>query len=118
MPSIDPIPNPEPLTTDIGIQVNPGNTNLDFSQLNHFLSVIIGFLTLIAGLAFIFYFIIGAINLITSSGDPEKTKKGQQQMLNALIGIIITVIAYPIASLISQLLGIPLLNPSQLFSFN
>jgi len=78
------------------------------------ISNILGFFTLIAGFAFLFYFIIGAINWIVSAGDPQKIQTSRQMIINAIIGLLITVIAYPAILIISQLLGIPLADPADL----
>lgn len=86
------------------------------SQLELIVSNVIGFLTLIAGLAFLFYFLIGAINWITASGDNQKSQLARQQIFNALIGLIVVVLAYPIISVLSQLLGIHILNPKEVIS--
>lgn len=86
------------------------------SQLELIVSNVIGFLTLIAGLAFLFYFLIGAINWITASGDNQKSQLARQQIFNALIGLIVVVLAYPIISVLSQLLGIHILNPQDVIN--
>lgn len=79
-------------------------------------SNIIGFLTLIAGLAFIFYFLLGAINWITAGGDTQKSKLSRMQIINALIGLVVVIIANPVIALIGKLLGIPLLSPQDLIN--
>ena len=79
------------------------------------LSNIIGFITLIAGIGFIFYFMLGAINWITAAGDTNKAQLARTMIINALIGLVITLIAYPAIQIISQLLGVPLANPGELF---
>ena len=109
-------------TTTRSYPIKPGRPGYSItsttlsSQLGRTISNLIGFLTLIAALGFIFYFIIGTINLISASGDTQKVKTAQQQILNAIIGIIITAIAYPAISLITSLLGIPLANPEELIN--
>jgi len=80
------------------------------------ISNILGFFTLIAGFAFLFYFIIGAINWIVSAGDPQKIQTSRQMIINAIIGLLITVIAYPAILIISRLLGIPLADPAELIN--
>lgn len=80
------------------------------------ISNILGFLTLIAGLAFIFYFIIGAVNWITSAGDPKKLETARAMILNAFIGLIITLIAYPLLSVLSHFLGFNLASPTDLIN--
>ena len=76
------------------------------------LSTIIG----LAGLGFIFYFMIGAINWITAGGDTNKAQTARTMIINALIGLVVTLIAYPVIQVLSQLLGVPLTNPAELFS--
>ena len=85
-------------------------------SLSNVLSNIIGFITFIAGIAFIFYFMIGAINWITSAGDTAKSQKARSMFTNALIGLAITVMAYPIASVLGKLFGIPLTSPADLIN--
>lgn len=80
------------------------------------ISNILGFLTLIAGLAFIFYFIIGAVNWITSAGDPKKLETARAMILHAFIGLIITLIAYPLLSVLSHFLGFNLASPTDLIN--
>lgn len=90
------------------------------SQVSLVISNFIGFLTVISALGFIFYFILGTIGLISANGDTNKVKVAQQQILNGVIGIIITAIAYPTLSLLGKLLGIPITDPTTLinqFSF-
>ena len=88
-----------------------GNTGADLSWV---ISNILGIITTIAGLTFLFYFFFGAFNWITSSGDPEKASHAKTTLTNGLIGLTITVVAYPIALVISKLLGVPLAKPEEL----
>ncbi|MFH0942690.1 MAG: hypothetical protein V1810_00805 [Candidatus Beckwithbacteria bacterium] len=83
-------------------------------RLASIISNTLGFITVVAGLAFIFYLIFGAINWITSAGDPKKLETARQTITNALIGLTITVIAYPVLTVISHLLGVDLTNPLEL----
>lgn len=89
-----------------------GNPSADVTRI---VSNLIGIITAIAGLAFIFYFLIGGVNWITSGGDTNKAQAARTMIINALLGLIITVIAYPVILLISNLLGVPLKDPGELF---
>jgi len=80
------------------------------------LSNVIGFLTLIGGLFFLIYFMIGGLNWIMAGGKPENIQKAQDTMTNAVIGLIIMVAAYSIAFIISQVLGIDFLNIGEVIS--
>jgi len=74
------------------------------------LSNVVGFLTLLGGLFFLIYFMIGGLNWIMAGGKPENIQKAQDTMTNAVIGLIIMVAAYSIAFIVSQVLGIDFLN--------
>ena len=86
---------------------NPG------AVLEKFFSNLLGVFTLIGGLMFIIYFILGALGWITASGDPEKLKKSTGQMTNALLGLIIVVAAYSLFYIVGLVLGFNILNPAQ-----
>jgi len=72
-------------------------------------STMFGFLTTVAGLAFMLYFILGAISWITSSGDQQKLDKAKSQMTSAAVGLIIVVASYIIIGIVGQVLGIDIL---------
>lgn len=85
------------------------------------LSRIIGVMTIVAGLWFIFSFIIGAYGFLTAGGDSKKMGEAASKITSALIGLVVIVAAYALISLIGKLLGfedilqpqklIPLLKP-------
>ena len=77
------------------------------------ISTVVGFLTIVAGISFILYFIIAGFSWITAGGDPEKVKKAQANITNALIGLIIVAIAYTVTAIIGSILGFDILNPAQ-----
>ena len=76
------------------------------------ISTVVGFLTIVAGISFILYFIIAGFSWITAGGDPEKVKKAQANITNALIGLIIVAIAYTVTAIVGSLLGFDILNPA------
>jgi predicted secreted protein len=82
------------------------------AQVELVISNLVSLLTLVAGLAFLIYFFLGALNLLTSGGDQQKTQIARQYLLNAIIGLVITVSAYAVAYVISNLLGIDITRPS------
>jgi hypothetical protein len=82
--------------------------------LNLLLSNIFGFLTIVGGLAFLIYFVIGAISWITAGGDQQKVETARKYMTNGAVGMIIIVGAYAIIAIVGQVLGIDLLNPGEL----
>lgn len=108
-----------PLTPPTG---NQGPLGYTFSEgalserLSLLISNIIGTLTIIAGGALIFYLILGTVAWTTAGGDTQKTQSAKNKIINAIIGIVITAIAYPIIFILGKLLGIPFLEPSALIN--
>jgi cellobiose-specific phosphotransferase system component IIC len=77
-------------------------------------------LTLVAGLAFLVYFMIGALNWVTAGGDKGKVDTAKMYMTNGAIGMITIVAAYAVIWIVGQVLGLEILNPadSSLFGGN
>ena len=75
------------------------------------LSAIIGIMTIVAAIWFIFQFFIGAIQIITSSGDKTKMQEASGRITHAVIGIIIVIGAIFFISLIGSLTGLKILGP-------
>jgi cytochrome bd-type quinol oxidase subunit 2 len=69
--------------------------------------------TIIGGLMFVLYFVLGALSWITAGGATDKIEKAKNQMINAAIGLIIIVAAFAIISIISLVLGLHILNPAE-----
>lgn len=88
-----------------------GNAKQVGDKLNAVISSLIGFLTIVAGLWFLFQFIIAGYQWINSQGDKNNTQAAQDKITNSLIGLIIIVIAWVIIGTIGKILGLDLLNP-------
>jgi len=54
----------------------------------------------LAALVAVGYVIAGGIQYITSNGSPENTKKAQQTIINALVGVVIAILAASIVHFI------------------
>lgn len=87
---------------------DPG-TNLDI-----FFSALLGFFTTIGGIAFLIYFILGAFNWLTSGGDKEKVAKAQRYISNAVIGLLVLVLAWAATAIIGTMLDFDILNLTSL----
>lgn len=70
----------------------------------------IGVMTIVAGIWFLFQFIIAAVSIIGASGEPEKMKSAMGKIQSALVGLVVTVAAYALISLIGAILGFEFLN--------
>ncbi|MFH0788741.1 MAG: hypothetical protein V2B13_14160 [Pseudomonadota bacterium] len=53
----------------------------------------------------VFYVIMGAYNILTSSGSPEKVSSGRNFILYAAIGLLVAFIARAIPSLVRAIMG-------------
>jgi len=58
----------------------------------------------IAGIVAFFYLVYSGFVYLTAGGNPDAAKKGQQGILNAVIGIVIIGIAYGLVTVIIDLL--------------
>jgi len=74
------------------------------------ISNVIGIMTIVAGIWFIFQFTIGAISWMTAGGDPKKVEEATTKFRNSIIGLVVVVLAYALISLISKILGFDILN--------
>lgn len=80
-------------------------------SLESILSNVIGFLTVIAGLAFLMYFVFGALQWTLAGGDEGKVDSAKKQMTNGAIGLIIIIIAYGVIAVVGGVLGLNILDP-------
>jgi hypothetical protein len=81
------------------------------NKFNAVLGVIIGVITLVAGLWFLFQFIIGGLNYLSAGGDKHAVEAAQQRLQNAIVGLIIVIIATVVVGLFGTILGLDILNP-------
>lgn len=75
------------------------------------LSNIIGVMTIVAGIWFIFQFIIGGFSWLTAGADKAAMENAQKKITNGVIGLVIVVAAIFLIDLIGNLLGLKILNP-------
>lgn len=59
----------------------------------------------VAALVSVGFVIYGGIEYITSQGSPDSTKKAQQTIINALIGLVVALLAVGLVSFIGSKLG-------------
>jgi len=78
--------------------LNPVSTAGSVSTL---VTRIINWITVLAAILVIIYLLYSGILYITAAGNPDAAKKGQQGIINAIIGIVVIVLAYFIATAIA-----------------
>jgi len=76
------------------------------------ISSVIGLLTIIAGIYFVFLFIVGAIGWLGSEGDKQKVASARSKITNGIIGLVVVIGAVFFIELIGTLLGLDILNPA------
>ncbi|MBP9820135.1 hypothetical protein KBC79_05370 [Candidatus Woesebacteria bacterium] len=99
-----------------GLPLSAGSEDSDTALTNFekIISNFIGFMTVLAGVFFVVYFVIAAFNWITSGGDAGKLQNARDRMLHGVLGIIIVVASYAIVGLLGTIVGLDVLNPKQL----
>ena len=76
----------------------------------HLVSVVIGLFTLVAGLWFLIQLILGGYAYMSAGGNKEKAQTASQKITQALIGLVIVVLAIFIINLLGYILNIDFLN--------
>ena len=79
--------------------------------LNETLSKVIGVLTVIAAIWFIFSFFIGAFQVLTAGGDKAKLEGARAQITHSLAGLVLVVAAVFLIQIIGEIIGVKILNP-------
>lgn len=77
------------------------------SQLPLVVLAVIDSLVRLAGIVAVGFVIMGGILFVTSQGDPEKAKRARMTIFNALIGVVIAIIAASVISYIGTQLSTP-----------
>jgi arginine exporter protein ArgO len=104
----------------IGGNLKPESLVYDYEKpaigVSDLFSNLFSMFTFVAGIAFLIYFVIGAINWITAGGDAQKVEKAGKQITNALTGLILVVAAYSLIAIVSTVLGLDILNPESIIN--
>ncbi len=78
-------------------KVGGGSANVDLDQAIK--NVTTG-IFVILGIVAVFVIILGGFNMMTSSGDPGKVKKGKDTILWGIIGLVVAILAYAIVNFV------------------
>lgn len=94
-----------------GLGENAKDTTAPGEAVVTVVSVVIGFITVVAALYFMIQFILGGIAWISSTGDKQKLETAQSRITQGFLGLIVVVAAYGIMTIISSVLGFNFLDP-------
>lgn len=91
-----------------------GTTGLE--AVTRTISAIVGFMTIAAGIWFIFQFLVGGFFWMTSAGDKAKLHEARERLTNAFVGLLIVVASWAILALVSQFTGVNFIisNPGEI----
>jgi len=82
-----------------------------FAQFEGVISLILGVITVSAGLWFVFQIFGGALQWLASGGEKQALQNAQKRLTNAVVGLAIVVFSYVLIALISSLFGLYILSP-------
>ncbi|OGM14716.1 hypothetical protein A3D84_00495 [Candidatus Woesebacteria bacterium RIFCSPHIGHO2_02_FULL_42_20] len=84
------------------------------SVFNSVLSLIIGIVTVVISIAFLFIVISSAIKLITSGEDKAAVESARKKVLIGFFGLILLISGVFIIGFIGEILGLDVLNPTRI----
>ena len=99
---------------EFGPWSQPGDIDTAAGFFAKIISNLIGLLTIVAGIWFIFQFIIGAFGWLSAGGDKAAVQAAQSRLTNAFIGLIVVIAAYAIIWIVGKMLGFDILEPQTL----
>ena len=80
------------------------------SDVGPFITQILQYALIIAGLVLFGMIISAGFTLLTSGGDPKKTEMGKTRLTHALVGFLIIFAAFWIAQILQVIFNIPILG--------
>ena len=84
------------------------------SALANILTLVVSFLTIIAGFWFAIQFILAGWEMLTAGSDSNKMSQAQKKIINSLIGLFIVIGALLMIKIIAAVTGINILNVTSL----
>lgn len=84
---------------------NPTTKAIDLTTLSLIGLGIVDILIRVAAILAVAYVIVGGIRYVTSQGEPDKTKHATNTITNALIGLVITIMAATLVRFLGDRLG-------------
>lgn len=88
--------------TQTGLCVPAGQKDL---SVNDFIIKVINVLLSVAAAIAVLFIIIGGFMYVTSAGNAEQAEKGRTTLVNAVIGLIIIILAYVIVGVVNNIFG-------------
>ena len=74
---------------------------------SNFLSSVVGLLTIIGAIWFVFLMITGAIGVMTSEGDKAKLESAKNKITYGIVGLVVIIASISVVILVGTLIGFP-----------
>src|SRR3989304_1781180 len=81
-------------------------------QITNLMSLIVGLITIFAGLFFLIIFVAAGVQFITAGGDTHKRETPRDKMPTGIVGLVIAIAAYALVGLVGSIFGLEILNPA------
>lgn len=99
------------LDVDLGgwfVGSDPGKSNTVATTLgSNLLSTIIGVMTIIGVIYFLFQIVVAGYGMLSSEGDKKKIEDSRTRITQGLLGVVIIIMAVTLVSLVGTILGVP-----------
>lgn len=92
---------PDPYT-GLCIKQNNAPGLLGAQSISEVMIIIINILLAIAAIIAVLFIVIGGYRYLFSAGNDEKAKEGQKTLVNAVIGLVIIILAYVIVTVVNN----------------
>jgi len=80
------------------------------TRLTQVISNLVAILTIFGGLAFLTWFVIGAVAWTSSGGNPEQMNKAKGQMSTAIAGLFVLILSNAIIWILGKVTGLDIIN--------
>ncbi len=104
------------LKTGQGVPVYPGGPIVDrgvsslYPNLAAFLNLFVPLAFIVAGLIFLFLLIGGGFAIIASGGNAKNMEQGKNQIVTAVLGLVVIFAAYWIVQIVELITGVQIFN--------
>lgn len=96
----------------LGLENDPGqvNTRDSVGLLISVLTMVVGILTVVASIWFLFKLITGGIAILSSGGDKGKLANARSDITMGIVGLLVVILATIFIDFIGSLFGLDILN--------
>jgi len=89
---------------------NPGSASTALNRFETVISIVVGSITVVGGIWFIFQIVTGAVQWISAGADKDGVQRAQKKFINAVIGLTVLVFSYALIGVVGAILGLDIFN--------